>query len=282
MEKSALLTGTSSGLGLATAILMAKKGYRVFATMRNLDKQPPLLDQAKAAGATVQVLQLDVTDSASIEAAVNSIIEQTGRIDVLVNNAGAGFAKTLEQASEEELKWVTDVNYFGVARCCRAVIPHMRLAKQGHIVNVTSVGGLVGQPFNELYCAAKFAVEGLTEGLAALLTPSFGIKLTAVEPGGISSEFGNAAAAVTLDKGMPEDAYGEIFQKYLAGFQQRGDTMVYQTPEEIAEVITNVVQAEDPPLRIRTSDWAEEICKLKTVGDPDGAKLLNAVVKTFL
>jgi NAD(P)-dependent dehydrogenase (short-subunit alcohol dehydrogenase family) len=106
-----------------------------------------------------------------------------GKIDVLINNAGAGFVRTVEQATEEEIRWVTDVNYFGTVRCIKEVIPHMRSARSGHIINISSVGGLVGQPFNELYCASKFAVEGLTEAMATYMEPAFGIKFTVVEPG---------------------------------------------------------------------------------------------------
>jgi len=161
MKKVVLITGTSTGLGLATSILFAKKGFKVYATMRNLAKKDLLLEAAKNANVEVQIEQLDVTDMSSINTCVEKIIETEGQIDMLINNAGAGFVRTTEQATEEEILWVTDVNYHGVVRCTKAVIPYMRKARSGHIINITSVGGLVGQPFNELYCAAKFAVDGL-------------------------------------------------------------------------------------------------------------------------
>ncbi len=119
MKKTVLITGTSSGVGLSTAVLLATKGYRVFATMRNTEKQDALAGAIEDAGATLTVMQLDVVDPDSIANAVEAIIDEAGGIDVLVNNAGAGFAKHIERASEEEMQWVTDVNYFGVVRCSR-------------------------------------------------------------------------------------------------------------------------------------------------------------------
>ena len=175
MNKNVLITGTSSGLGFETAILMAEKGYQVYASMRNLEKADKLIQIAKEKKLSIEVLELDVSQMHTIELAVKSIIEKDGKIDVLVNNAGAGFAKTLEQASLDEVDWVTDVNYTGVIRTTKAVLPYMRKVKAGRIINITSVGGLVGQPFNELYCGAKFAVEGFTEALASYVTDAFNI-----------------------------------------------------------------------------------------------------------
>ena len=135
------------------------------------------------------ITQLDVTDIKSINSAVKTIIEKDNRIDILVNNAGAGFAKATEQSSEEEIRWVTEVNYHGVVFCTQAVLSYMRNQKSGRIISITSVGGLVGQPFNELYCGAKFAVEGFMEGLATYVSDAFNIKISNIEPGGIATEF---------------------------------------------------------------------------------------------
>ena len=214
MKKTVLITGTSSGLGLKMAILLAKNGYNVYASMRDTGKNGDLLAEAAAENVALHVVQLDVSDNASVNTCVQSIIEKEGSLDVLINNAGAGFAKTTEQASLEEIDWVIDVNYLSVVRCTKAVLPQMRQQKGGHIINITSVGGLVGQPFNELYCGAKFAVEGYTEALATYLTAPFGIKLSIVEPGGIATAFNKSAVAKTLVNGkMSEDAYLPILQK---------------------------------------------------------------------
>ncbi len=282
MKKVVLITGTSTGLGLKAAVLLAKQDHKVYATMRNLGKKDSLLKEAADANVSIELLRLDVQDADSIREAVATIIEKEDKLDVLINNAGAGFARNTEQATEEELQWVTDVNYHGVVRCTNAVLPQMRKQKSGHIINVTSVGGLVGQPFNELYCAAKFAVEGYTESLAVILPKYFGINLTAVEPGGISTEFFNSAAKITFgETGMPDDEYAPIFQAYLSGVQERAaasQETTFQTPEEVAQVVLNVMDDTDPPVRIRTSDWAENFCKLKTIGDPDGKKLRDKVI----
>lgn len=282
MKKVILITGTSTGLGLKASILFAQQGHKVYATMRNLNKKDLLLREAAEANVDIELLRLDVQDSQSIKEAVATIIEKEGQLDVLINNAGAGFARNTEQATEEELQWVTDVNYHGVVRCVNAVLPQMRKQKSGHIINVTSVGGLVGQPFNELYCAAKFAVEGYTESLALILPKYFGINITAVEPGGISTEFFNSAAKITFgEAGMPDDEYAPIFQAYLNSVQSRaaaGQGSPFQTPEEVAEVLSKVMNDPNPPVRTRTSAWGEEFCKFKTMADPDGTKLRDQVI----
>ena len=187
MKKSVLITGTSSGVGFESALLFAKNGYKVYASMRNLKKADTLKEKIETENLDIEILQLDVTDVQSINTAVKTIIEKDGKIDLLVNNAGAGFAKTTEQATAQEIKWVTDVNYHGVVFCTQAVLPYMRKQKSGQIISITSVGGLVGQPFNELYCGAKFAVEGFMEGLATYVSDAFNIKITCVEPGGIKT-----------------------------------------------------------------------------------------------
>jgi len=286
MNKVVLITGTSSGLGLEAAVLFAKNDYKVYATMRNLEKRDTLEEKIAQANTSVEILQLDVTDGGSIEECVSEIINKEGRIDILVNNAGAGFAKTTEHATEEEMKWVTDVNYYGVVRCTKAVLPHMRKQQSGHIINITSVGGLVGQPFNEFYCAAKFAVEGYTESLATYLTQKFGIQFSIVEPGGIVSEFMTSAMQKTVTDGqMTLEPYQSILEKYMGGMQARaasGESQTYQTAEEVAQVVLSVSQSENPPLRVRTSDWAEDFCSLKTDADPDGTKQIQKIIKKFL
>lgn len=285
MKRNVLITGTSTGVGLESAVLFAKKGYKVYASMRNLKKAGALQKRIQEETLDIEVLALDVVDAESIKTAVDTIIGKDGKIDVLLNNAGAGFAKTTEQASLEEIKWVTEVNYHGVVYCTQAVLPYMRKQKAGQIINVTSVGGLVGQPFNELYCGAKFAVEGYTEALATYLGEAFNIKFTNVEPGGITTEFMKSAVEKTTMEGqLAEGEYLPIMQKYLAASQQRaseGDK-IYQTGQEVAEIILRVAQHENPPLRIRTSEWAENLCKLKTEADPSGTKLVNQVKRAFL
>lgn len=287
MKKNVLITGTSTGVGFECAILFAQKGFKVYATMRNLAKADNLKEKITEGGLDIEILQLDVTDNSSIQQAVDVIISKDAKIDILINNAGAGFAKTLEQASLEEIDWVTDVNYTGVIRTTKAVLPHMRKSKSGHVINISSVGGLVGQPFNEFYCGAKFAVEGFTEALATYVSEPFGIDFSIVEPGGISTAFMNNAVAKTVNENgeMVTGEYAPIFKKYLEGAQNRaknGGPSPYQTGREVAEVILKVAKDENPPLRIRTSEWAEKLCQLKTEADPDGTKLVGQVKQYFL
>lgn len=286
MKRNVLITGTSSGVGLESTILLAQNGYKVYASMRNLDKADELKKRLDEANLTAEILALDVTDTTSIQSAVESIVAQDGRIDVLVNNAGAGFAKTTEQASIEEINWVTEVNYHGVIYCTKAVLPYMREQKSGQIISITSVGGLVGQPFNELYCGAKFAVEGYMEALATYVSSPFNINISCIEPGGIATEFMKSAIAKTATDGQfATGEYLPIFQKYMEGNQRRaseGAEQVYQTGPEVAEVVLKVVEDQNPPLRIRTSAWAEEFTRLKTESDPDGLKLVNQIKSSFL
>lgn len=283
MTKIVLITGTSTGLGVATAVQAAQAGHTVYATMRNTQKRDSLDAAARAAGVSLNVLQLDVQDTASVNAAVDAVITEQGRIDVLINNAGMGYVRSLEQAEEADIQKILDINYTGVARCIKAVMPHMRKARAGHVINISSVGGLVGQPFNEIYCGAKFAVEGLTEAMASYITPAFGIYFTAIEPGGITSEFANTVLEqVEQTGGMLEDEYLPILQKYISGSQSRQETGIYQTADEVAEVVMKVMGSEKPPVRTRTSQWSEDFSKLKTGLDPDGLKQQSRVAEQFL
>lgn len=286
MNRNVLITGSSTGVGFESAILFALKGYKVYATMRNLDKAEELKRRADSENLDITVVHLDVTDIKSIKSAIDRVIEEDGKIDLLINNAGAGFAKTTEQATEDEIRWVTDVNYHGTVFCTQAVLPFMRKQRSGQIISVTSVGGLVGQPFNELYCGAKFAVEGYMEGLATYVSDAFNIGISCVEPGGIATEFMKSAIDKTaVDGQLSAGEYLPIFEKYLAGSQKRAaDSIetVYQTGTEVAEIILRVAESENPPLRTRTSKWAEDFCNLKTQIDPEGVKIINQIKSTFL
>ena len=278
MSKSVvLITGASGGLGLAVALAAAKAGFRVYASMRNTAKAG-VLAQTKG----VTVLPLDVEQTDSVTAAVAAVIAAEGRIDALIANAGIGFVRTTEQATEADINWVMNVNFMGVVRCVKAVLPHMRVAGSGRVIAVSSVGGLVGQPFNEVYCASKFAVEGYIESLASYVGPAFGLHFSLVEPGGISSDF--AASAFKhygATGGMVEDDYLPLIQRYIGGAEARSSG-VFQTPDAVAQVVLQCLQAEKPAVRIRTSDWAEAFTRLKTLGDPDGRLLQAEIVQKML
>ena len=283
-KKVALITGTSTGLGLKTSVALAKKGYLVYATMRNLGKKEELEKEAESQNLDIIIRQLDVSDPVSIKNCIAEIVEKEGRIDILINNAGAGFLRASEQTSEEELIRVTDVNYLGVVRCTNAVLPIMRKQKSGHIINISSVGGLVGQPFNELYCAAKFAVEGYTEALATYITPFFGIKFTIIEPGGITTEFAKSVYKTVKGEPNEENPYEPIFKKYISAIQTRPKEFLermYQSGEQVAQKMIECIEMENPPLRTRTSSWSNEFCELKTKADPDGLKLHQSLIDLY-
>lgn len=283
MKKIVLITGTSSGLGLAIAVQAAQAGHTVYASMRDLRKASLLQEAAKKVGVAINLIEMNVQSGSSVQAAVEQVLTAEGRIDVLVNNAGMGFIRSLEQAGEREVTEVLDINFMGVVRVTKAVLSAMRNARSGHIINISSVGGLVGQPFNEVYCAAKFAVEGLTESMASYLTPSFGIHFTAVEPGGIHSEFVNTVLRnVQATGGLLQDEYLPVLQKYMDTSKKRQDVGVYQTPDEVAQVVIDVMHASDPPVRIRTSHWSETFTELKTGLDTDGKKLQRLVAEKML
>lgn len=287
MKKVVLITGTSSGIGQQIALLLAKNNYSVYATMRNTGKKELLQKEADSLGATINIMKLDVQVDESIRECVQEIFEKEKRIDVLINNAGSGFLRTVEQASMTEIENVTDVNFYGAVRCIKAVLPQMRKQQGGHIINISSVGGLVGQPINEIYCAAKFALEGFTESIATYMKPYFGINISLIEPGGVATEFGNNVMKYIEDTGgLKEDAYAPLMNDYMEYRKTFSDpelrASVFQSPQQVAEVILKCVEDENPKLRYLTSPWTEEFTFLKTGADKDGTKLQKEVKKRIL
>jgi len=178
-RKVVLVTGASSGFGQAIAAELHARGYRVFGTTRRPDVQAP---------PGCSLVAMDVDDEASVTAGVAEVLRQAGRIDVLVNNAGFGYAGAIEDTTVEEARRQFETNFFGMHRACRAVLPHMREQRSGRIVNMSSLGGLVSVPFQAVYCASKFAVEAYTEALRMELRP-FGIRVAMVEPGDFATRF---------------------------------------------------------------------------------------------
>ncbi len=282
MSKVILITGASTGIGLETAVQLAEQGHRVYATMRKLSKRSLLDQEAERRKVKLNVLQLDVQEEKSITACIAEIISSEQRIDVLINNAGAGFIKPMEQASMEEIQQVMDVNFYGPIRCCKAVMPYMRKQKSGHIINISSVGGIVGSPLNEIYCAAKFALEGLTESLATYLEPYFGINISLIEPGGTISEFGNSLTEYFESAGgILNDDYKPLMETYMgyrATFTEEFKEKAFQKPADIAAVIIRCINDPNPKVRYLTSEGTLAFTKLKTSLDPDG-ELMKAQVR---
>lgn len=287
MTQVVVITGGSSGLSLSIAKQLLTKNLTIYATLRNPDKKQELIKALGHEAQNAHVKIMDVSKADSVINCIKEIIEEQGHIDYLINNAGMGYAKTTEEASEDEINQLMNINYMGVVRTTKAVLPHMREAKKGHIINISSVGGLVGQPFNEIYCASKFAVEGYTESLATYVGPHFNIHFTVVEPGGIQTPF---FQNIEKNEGMPTleniEAYAPLLNRYAENFQKRHDAAtshdVYQTPEQVAEKIHTCMMMEKPPLRLRTSTWGEEFCSLKTQADPTGKLLADKIYETML
>ena len=261
-----IVTGTSSGIGLEVAVQAAVAGHTVVATMRDLAKADGLRAAASARGATVDIRQLDVTDQASIDACVASVVADHGRIDAVVNNAGAGHVGTIENETLDDVRAVMEVNFFGVVAVTKAALPQLRQAG-GRVVTVTSVGGAVGQPFSEAYCAAKFAVEGFMESLAPVAA-TVGVRVSVVEPGAVASEFvpniGLSSAAMVAEAG----AYGPALGSYLARSGQSFANA--QSSADAAAAIVEVLVADAPPVRAQTSDGARAFVGTK-YADLDGS-----------
>ncbi len=262
-----LITGTSTGIGLATAVAAAGAGYTTVATLRNLDGDALLAAAAEEAGVNIDVRRLDVTDEGSVSSCVDSVYADYGRLDAVVNNAGSGHIGTIENVTIDEVRRVLEVNFFGVVAVTKAAMPHLR-SSGGRLVTVSSVGGAVGQPFNEAYCAAKFAVEGFLESLAPVAA-TVGVGVTIIEPGPVTTEFVNN---VGVDPGVlfaEAGPYEPALQGYVSHVMAEFSSDAAQTGDEVARVILDALRAEDPAFRIQTSPWAERFVGAK-LADLDG------------
>ncbi len=244
-EKVAVVTGSSSGIGLETSLLLAKNGFRTFATVRNLDKANAIRNISDKGELPIQVVELDVSSDKSVNAAIDKINDESKRIDVLVNNAGYSLIGALEDLSMDEIKAQFETNLFGTIRVMKAVLPIMRKQKGGTIVNVSSMAGRVGFPLFPVYSGTKFALEGVSESMR-LETDPLGIKIVLVEPGTIRSNFASNAiiGQKAAEPNSPYASLMETLQKATARFIDQGTP-----PEEVAKVILKAVTIDNPDLR---------------------------------
>lgn len=265
-----LITGTSSGIGLATAVEAARAGFTVVATMRDPGRAGPLLDAVRRAGATVDVHRLDVTEEASVTACLDGVRQAYGRLDAVVNNAGvSNFDPTLEMSTTEALRANLEVNFFGVIAVSRAAMPLLRAAR-GRLVTIGSVHGLVGQPFNEAYCAAKFAVEGFMESLAPV-AGAHGVRVSVVVPGFVpDTDFGVFPDIDRTTIRAASGPYAQTFGDYLDWVGGQGWEAAGQSAREVAEVVVDTLRADRPPFRVPTGPWAAAYLDQKLT-DRDGA-----------
>ncbi|WP_051807010.1 SDR family NAD(P)-dependent oxidoreductase [Streptomyces sp. NRRL F-2664] len=267
-----LITGTSSGIGLAAAVAAARAGWRTVATLRDTGRAGALREAAAEAGVEIDIRRLDVVDEASVTAAVDGVIADYGRLDAVVNNAGAGHVGTLELETVADVREVMEVNFFGVLNVSKAALPHLR-ATGGRLITVTSVGGVIGQPFNEAYCAAKFAVEGYMESLAPVAS-TLGVSVSVVEPGAVATEFVNN---IGLDLGARIAAagpYAGALRAYVDRTVAQFTPDSAQTPAGAAEAVMEALTADRPAFRIQTSQWARDFTGTKLT-DQDGSAVLG-------
>lgn len=233
--KVVLITGASSGIGQACARHLARRGYQVFGTSR---RPQPWLEEP------FEMIPMDVTDEESVRQGVATVLARAGRLDVVVNNAGFGFGGAVEDTSIDEAKEMFETNFFGMLRVCQAVLPHMRERREGTIVNVSSLAGLIAQPFVGLYCATKFAMEGATEALRMEVRP-FGIHVVLIEPGDTRTAFTANRRRTQASQGA--SAYADNMQRVLAVIEH--DEQTGASPETVARLLERVLRSRSPRLR---------------------------------
>jgi short-subunit dehydrogenase len=255
------VTGSSSGIGYETSLLLARNQITTYATMRNLSKSNGLRVIASKEKIPLNVTQLDVNNDSSVNDAINNIVKENGRIDILVNNAGYDLFGSLEESSLEEIKEQFETNVFGVMRTTKAVVPTMRKQGSGTIVNISSVGGKVGLfPFTSAYHGTKFAIEGFTESLRQELA-DFNINVILIEPGAISSNF---ATNIKTAKGFDSNKspYAKLAQQVFQGFESL--FAAYSShPSKVAQTILNVLKSPNPELRNPVGEDAEALFKAR-------------------
>jgi NAD(P)-dependent dehydrogenase (short-subunit alcohol dehydrogenase family) len=244
----AVVTGSSSGIGFETSLALARNGFHTYATMRKLDGGGPnqITDIAKNENLPLDFVQLDVNDDRSVLDAINKILRERDRIDVVVNNAGYDLMGALEESSMAEIKAQFETNFFGAVRVMQSVIPMMREQRGGIIVNITSLGGRISFPLNSPYHATKFALEGLSESIQYELEP-FGIKIIVIEPGGVGSNFLKNLKMSTKTSDPLNSPYRSMQNSMSEYFKQWAQNLAH--PSEVAKVILQAVTSDNPDFR---------------------------------
>ena len=241
MEKVAVVTGTSSGIGFETALALAREGYYTYATMRDTTKSDKIKELGQKENLNIDVLELDVDDENSVKTAIQKILDQKQRIDVLVNNAGWGLWGCVEDVSIDEFKAQFDTNFFSIIRLIQEVGPTMRKQGSGTIVNISSVVGRIGFPASPAYISSKFALEGLSESLRFELAP-FGVNVVIIEPGVIKTNF--MKNMKMAEKSESDTVYRDITVKVVSGVKMMAEMGTH--PKEVADTIVKAVKDEKP------------------------------------
>lgn len=271
--KVAIVTGSSSGIGYVTSLLLARNRFHTYATMRNIEKSADIQEIANKERLPLQVIQLDVNDDASIRNSIKRVERENERIDVLVNNAGYGLVGAFEDLSVEEIKSQFETNFFGVIRLTQQVLPIMRKQKSGTIVNVSSGAGRIGFPGMSAYVSSKFALEGLSESMSYELEP-FGIKVVIIEPGVIRTNFKkNSVMSKKSSDNSSISPYSTIIQKIDSSISS---IIEHATPpEEVAKAILHAITSNNPELRYLVgNDMIMMAETKKSMSDEDFRKMM--------
>ena len=258
MGKTCIVTGANSGIGRSTAITLAKNDYTVFATMRSLERGEKLKGIAQELNLVIKAVELDVSDTDSVNQGINEILDQTDQIDILINNAGVGSNAVIEDVDIESDKSVFETNFWGVVRCIQAVLPTMRQQKSGHIIQVSSIAGRVGLPAQPIYSASKWALEGLSENLAHDLS-SFGVRVSIIEPGVTRTAILGKNNTVPQNDDF-ENIYARMLDMYMQGIEAN------IRPEAVSETILQCLESSSHQLRWPVAWGAETMVNARHDG----------------
>ena len=268
VPKVAVVTGANSGIGRSTSLLLAEHGYQVFATMRALSRGDKLRELAADRNLEVHEVELDVSETDSVNDGFESILSQTDQIDVLINNAGVGSNAAIEDIDIDLDKSVFETNFWGVIRCTQAALPVMRKQQSGHIVQISSIAGRVGLPGQPIYSASKWAMEGLSENLAHDLA-TFGIRVSLIEPG-VTRTAILGKNSETPKNPIYADTYQRMMDMYAAGIAAN------VRPEVVAETILECLNSSEEQLRWPVAWGASEMVNARnngSVSDSDWVQL---------
>lgn len=280
----ALITGSSSGIGFETSLLLARNGIYTYATMRNLSKSQEILDITKKECLPLKVLTLDVTDEKL--KAIDMVMHEQNRIDILVNNAGYSLVGALEQISMDEIKEEFKTNFFGIIKLIQKVLPQMRKQRSGRIINISSLAGRIGLPLVSAYVSSKFALEGLSESLKYEVQ-DFGIHVILIEPGVIKTNFIKnlkiGKQVITSENGDVNTSnadlpYAEMTQKRISAFKPRFEKG--SSPKEVADTILEAVTSDKPEFRYIVGKYASKLMDIrKNTSDEEFGKIvMNSVL----
>ena len=265
-QRVAVVTGSSSGIGFEISLMLARHGFITYATMRDLQKSSTLESIADKENIPLRCIQLDVTNDISTKLAIETIVKESNKIDVLINNAGYGLSGALEDLLIDEIKLQFDTNFFGLIRATQTVLPIMRKQKSGTIVNISSGLGRFGIATSSAYASSKFAIEGLTESISYELEP-FGIRTILVEPGLIKTNFIKTAVLAQKSKD-PNSPYFQFMNNMEDGMKKLIESG--EKPEYVARVVLDAINDNNPKLRYLAGKDVEQIMEIKNkVSDED-------------